>query len=74
MGKSKKRIFNKITEEKGLSLKRNEAVEIIVNDIKNKKINSETVKYINLFGISPEEILEYGVQFEDISAIKNLFY
>ena len=74
MGKSKKRIFNKTTEEKGLSLKRNEAVEKIVNDIKNKKINSETVKYINLFGISPEEILEYGAQFEDISAIKNLFY
>ncbi len=74
MGKSKKRIFNKITEEKGSVLKRKEAIEKVLFDIKNKKINSETIKYINLFGITVEELLESGGQYEEISAIENLFY
>ena len=73
MGKSKKRIFNKITENKGTAIKRNEAVKFIVNNIKLNKAKDENQKLISLFGITIEELLEAGADFEEVSAIKHMF-
>ncbi len=73
MGKSKKRIFNKNTDEKGIILKRNKVIEEILHNIKSSKITEETEKLIGLFGITIEELLEAGADFEEISAIKHLF-
>ena len=73
MGKSKKRIFNKNTDEKGLILKRNEVVSLVLQAIKSNNIKSEIKKYICLFGITIEELLEEGADYEDISAVKYLF-
>lgn len=72
MGKSKKRIFNKNTET-GLVLKRTKAVSEVMFSINNNKITEETKRYISLFGISIEELLEAGAEFEKISAVKSLF-
>ena len=73
MGKSKKRIFNRNTDEKGILLKRNKAVQNVLESIHSNNITEETKKLICLFGISSEELLEAGAEFEDISAFQNLF-
>ena len=70
MGKSKKRIFNKLTENTGTVLKRTDVLSSIASDIKNNNISSETKKNICLFGISAEELLEFGVSLEDLSVIR----
>lgn len=72
MGKSKKRNFNKNTDEIGFVLKRNEAISKILTAIKNNKITEETERLIRLFGISIEELFEAGGNYEEISAIKHL--
>lgn len=73
MGKSKKRIFNKTTDIKGTVLKRNEAVKNILNYLKTNADIKETENLISLFGITTEELLEAGADFESVSAIKHLF-
>ncbi len=73
MGKSKKRILNKNTEDLGLTLKRKEVILKILTDIKNNKISDETQKLICLFGITIEELLENGAGYEEISALKDIF-
>ena len=73
MGKSKKRIFNKNIDIKGTVLTRNEAVKNILNNLKSRNNKQETEKLINLFGITAEELLEAGANYEEVSAIKNLF-
>ena len=71
MGKSKKRILNKITEEMGVTLTRQKVISMILDDIKNNKITANTKKLAGLFGITIEELLEHGAEYEMISAIKN---
>ncbi|MCD7879864.1 MAG: hypothetical protein LUG16_08030 [Candidatus Gastranaerophilales bacterium] len=73
MGKSKKRIFNKNTSTKGVSFRRQEIILQIYKDIKASNINEETQKFITLFGITPEELLEAGVSFEELHAVKHIF-
>lgn len=72
MGKSKKRILNRNTDEVGFVLKRSEAVSKILSEIKNNKLSDDTQKLISLFGISMEELFEAGGNYEEISAIKHL--
>ena len=73
MGKSKKRIFNRNTDEKGLILKRDEVVSLVLHAIRSNNINEDISKYISLFGITTEELLEEGADFEEVSAVKHLF-
>lgn len=73
MGKSKKRIFNKNTEAKGLVLKRNEVISQVLASIRTNKITEETENLISLFGLSMEELFEAGAAFEELSAVKHLF-
>lgn len=74
MGKSKKRNLNKITDKDSVTLKRSEVVMKIISDIHNNDINNNTVKYINLFGITAEELSEAGALYEELSAVKNLLF
>ena len=73
MGKSKKRNLNKISEKNSVVLKRVEIVKRIISDIHNRNINDDTLKYINLFGITQEELSEAGALYEELSAVKHLF-
>lgn len=73
MGKSKKRNLRKNTDTTGIALKRSEAINIIINNIKLAKDIKETENLISLFGITTEELLEAGADYEEISAIKHLF-
>ncbi len=73
MGKSKKRNFNKNTENKGAVYKRSEAVLSVVSDIRNNAITGNTRLQINLFGITEEELTEAGATLEEVSLVRNLF-
>ena len=74
MGKSKKRILNKKTENSSVILKRNEIIRKIIEDMRTKKINEETANYISLFGIKAEELSEAGATYEELSSVKNLLF
>lgn len=74
MGKSKKRIFNKNTDLKGSTLKRNDVISTVINDIKNNKLSEESQKLITLFGITGEELSEAGASYEEISIVKHLIF
>lgn len=73
MGKSKKRNLSKNTDNCGLILKRSNAVKILIDNINNRKDIKETENLISLFGITTEELLEAGADYEAISAIKYMF-
>ena len=72
MGKSKKRIFNKNTDNKGSVLKRHDVIARILSDIKNNKLTDETKRFISLFGITSEELTEAGAAYEELSAVEHL--
>lgn len=74
MGKSKKRILNKNTEDIGSILKRDDVVLSVISDIKNNKLSERTQKLISLFGINAEELSEAGASIEELSLINHLIY
>ena len=69
MGKSKKRIFNKLNNVMPNVLKRNEIIDKIISDVKTLSIKEDTTKYVSLFGIKAEELLEAGLSLEELSAL-----
>lgn len=73
MGKSKKRIFNKISANAETAIKRTDAIRSVISDIKSKKVNENTKKLIGLFGISPEELTESGLPYESLNSCTGLF-
>ncbi len=73
MGKAKKRIFNKNTNQKGSILKRNKIIEQIISDIRKNTISDKTKNLIGLFGITVEELTESGISYEEVSAFMHLF-
>ena len=73
MGKSKKRNLSKSNDKLCISIKRSSAIKTILNNINTHKNKEETEKLISLFGITSEELLEAGADYEAISAIKYLF-
>ncbi len=74
MGKSKKRIFNKNKENISPVIKRQNVVKKIISGIKNNSLTEETKRLIGLFGITSEELTEAGISFEEMSAVKDLFF
>lgn len=73
MGKCKKRNFNKYKNNEALSLKRADAVNSIIKDIKNNNYSEQTKDLITLFGITAEELSEAGATYEELMAIKYIF-
>lgn len=74
MGKSKKRIFNKNTDEIGSVLKRDDVITDVIGDIKTNKLSDRTQKLISLFGITAEELSEAGASIEELSIVKHIIY
>ena len=74
MGKSKKRIFNKNTDLKGSTFKRDDIISQILSDIRSNNLNYKTRNFISLFGITIEELSEAGAAYEELSVIKHLIY
>ena len=74
MGKSKKRILNKNTENITPVLKRKTVICNIIKDIKNNSIKEETKNLISLFGITFEELSEAGISYEELSAVKHIIF
>ncbi len=74
MGKSKKRTLAKNIEKNSVVLKRAEVVHQIISDIHINNITDDTIKYINLFGITMEELSEAGAVYEELSAVKHLLF
>lgn len=73
MGKSKKRNLSKNTDNCGITIKRCSAIRTLINNINNRSNMKETENLISLFGITTEELLESGADYEAIEAIKYMF-
>ena len=72
MGKAKKRSLNRIQTASGGTIKREEIIKKIINDIKRKEISTETKSMISLFGILPEELSESGATIEELSIFNKI--
>ncbi|MGM9993736.1 MAG: hypothetical protein ACI37R_03290 [Candidatus Avigastranaerophilus sp.] len=73
MGKSKKRNLSKNIDNSGISIKRNDVILKLIKNIRTNKNLKETENLISLFGITTEELLEAGADYEAVSAIKYMF-
>lgn len=63
MGKAKKRSINLGKHNRISNLSREEAINIVVS---TRKKTDEVIDLITLFGLSAEELLEGGAQYEDV--------
>lgn len=72
MGKSKSRILRKGVNDQLPKITRDDAIEFAVKELKNSCLN-EAKKYITLFSLSAEDLLEAGASYESVVAIKNIF-
>lgn len=70
MGKAKKRSFQKGINDRFNKLTRTEAVEQVVDML--KRGDSEVYALITLFGLTAEEILEGGANFESVKCLGGL--
>lgn len=74
MGKSKKRIFNRNSENKGIIIKRQNIISQVLSDVRNNKLDDKSKNFISLFGISMEELAESGATIEELSIIKSIVF
>jgi len=72
MGKSKRRILHKGINDKITNLKREDALISVVKACNTKKIDDSIKDLISLFGLSAEELLESGAQYEDVLGLRSL--
>ena len=63
MGKAKRRSLTLGVNNQISNLTREEAITKIVNNIEQK---IEAIELITLFGVSAEELLEAGAEYEDV--------
>lgn len=70
MGKSKKRTIYKGKNNVISRLSREDAIEKVIAEIKN--LSPQAVDLITLFGMSCEELLEAGAQFEDVMSLRGI--
>lgn len=70
MGKAKKRSFNLGINDRFSNLTREEAVIEAVKCL--NKLDSEAYNLITLFGLSAEELLEQGANYEAVKNIQNI--
>ncbi len=70
MGKAKKRSIALGRHNQLTNLSREDAISIVLEKIKN---NESAEDIISLFGLSAEELLEAGADYESIKALGRLF-
>ncbi|MDR1169134.1 MAG: hypothetical protein LBK53_09660 [Heliobacteriaceae bacterium] len=71
MGKSKKRIIHSGKNDQFIRLSREEAVKTVVEFLKAG--NKEVYGLITLFGLTAEEVLEAGADYETVAGIRSIF-
>ena len=71
MGKSKKRSIYLGKNDQFKRLSRTEAVSIVIELLKNN--DREAYNLITLFGLTPEELLESGAEYEVVKGLGNVF-
>lgn len=69
MGKAKQRSLKKGINDRFQYMTRESALESVVENINNK---SDVLDTITLFGFTAEEMLEAGVEYEDVMALGGL--
>ena len=72
MGKSKSRILRKGINNQLPKISREDAVKFSVESLESGNIR-EAKRYITMFGLGAEELLEAGASYETVVAIKNIF-
>lgn len=72
MGKSKRRILHKGINNQITNLKREDALNDVVKACNAKKVDKEIKDIISLFGLSAEELLESGAQYEDVLGLRSI--
>ena len=70
MGKSKTRILRKGINDRFLRLSREDALFKVSNLIESDLMGAKDI--ISMFGLSADELLEYGVSYESVKAIKSI--
>lgn len=72
MGKAKSRILHKGRNDLIAKISRTDAITQTANLLNEKNI-TEASNLITLFGLSAEEVLEAGANYEAVTAIRNIF-
>jgi hypothetical protein len=72
MGKSKTRIFRKGINNQLPKITREDAIKSAVKELKNSNL-AEAKRYITLFALGAEDLLEANASYESLVAIKNIF-
>lgn len=72
MGKSKTRIFRKGIADKLPTISRNEAVIQAAKFLNTNDFN-DAKRFIEIFGLSAEELLEEGAAYEAVKSVKSAF-
>jgi len=72
VGKSKRRILHKGINDKITNLTREDALSNVVKACNAKKIDDDIKDLISLFGLSAEELLEFGARYEDVVGLKSI--
>ncbi|MGN0030346.1 MAG: hypothetical protein ACI37Q_00150 [Candidatus Gastranaerophilaceae bacterium] len=72
MGKSKTRIFRKGINDQITKITRESAI-VKASKSLNSGITTEAKSLITMFGLTAEELLEAGTNYEAIVSIKNIF-
>lgn len=70
MGKSKKRSFHLGINDRFSNLKREDAINLVVEMLKSG--DNEVYNIITLFGLTAEEVLEGGASYEAMKSVENL--
>jgi len=70
LGKSKKRIFNKGKNEQFENMSRQSAIQTVIELLKNGDKSAYGI--ITLFGLSAEEILEGGANYELVKGMESI--
>ena len=71
MGKAKRRSLNNGINDKYPSIKREDALNEVIQKIQNRK---EVIDTITLFDFTAEEMLEAGAAYEDVMAFGALIH
>ena len=71
MSKSKRRILHRNKDNVLINCSREEAVRFVTSSIKSKNFNTDAKKMLSLFGISGEELLEAGLNWEELKVISS---
>ena len=72
MGKSKTRIFRKGINDQITKITRESAI-VKASKSLNSGLTTEAKSLITMFGLTAEELLEAGTNYEAIISIKNIF-